>query len=127
VSEGPVPVLIVDDQAPFRSAARAVLGATPGFEVVGEAGSGEEAVAMSDSLHPGLVIMDINMPGMSGIEATRQVVAAHPGTVVVLVSTYQAEDLPADARTCGAAAYLHKEDLGPTVLRELWAEHGTAA
>ena len=60
---GPVPVLIVDDQAPFRRAARAVVTATPGFEVVGEAESGEEAVELADSLAPGLVLMDINLPG----------------------------------------------------------------
>ena len=58
-----VPVLIVDDQAPFRRAARAVVTATAGFDVVGEAESGEEAVEMADALEPGLVLMDINLPG----------------------------------------------------------------
>ena len=97
----PVPVLIVDDQAPFRRAARAVVTATPGFEVVGEAESGEEAVEMVDALSPGLVLMDINLPGINGIEATRRITAAHPGAVVMLLSTYQAGDLPADAGYVG--------------------------
>lgn len=119
-----VSVLIVDDQAPFRGAARAVVGATKGFTIVGEAESGEEAVELVDRLQPGLVLMDINMGGIDGIEATRQITAAHPETMVVLVSTYAVADLAADARSCGAAAYVHKEELAPRVLKELWASGG---
>ena len=119
----PVPVLIVDDQAFFRSAARAVLAVTAGFTAVGEADSGENAVIRVAELHPGLVLMDIHLPGISGIEATRRIVAAHPGTAVLLLSTYRAEDLPADARDCGAIAYLHKEDFEPEVLERIWVEH----
>jgi DNA-binding NarL/FixJ family response regulator len=109
-------VLIVDDQAPFRRAARAVVGATPGFEVVGEAESGEEAVDLAADLAPAMVLMDINLPGINGIEATRRITAARPEVVTVLLSTYREEDLPADAGDCGAAAYVHKEEFGPTVL-----------
>ena len=119
----PVPVLIVDDQAPFRRAARAVVTATPGFEVVGEAESGEEAVEMADALEPLLVLMDINLPGINGIEATRRITAARPEAVVILLSTYQAGDLPADADSCGAAAYVHKEEFGPAIIQDLWAKH----
>jgi two-component system, NarL family, invasion response regulator UvrY len=117
-----VPVLIVDDQAFFRSAARAVLAVTPGFAAVGEAGSGEEAVARTDELAPALVLMDIHLPGISGIEATRRIRATHPGTAVLLLSTYRVEDLPAEARDCGAIGYLHKEDFEPEVLERIWAE-----
>ena len=60
------------------------------------------------------------MEGIGGIEATRRITAAHPATKVVLLSTYDAEDLPADARTCGAIAYLHKEDFGPDELLRVW-------
>jgi len=119
-----VPVLIVDDQAPFRRAARAVVTATPGFEVVGEAESGEEAVRMADALAPGLVLMDINLPGINGIEATRRIMTNHPDAVVMLLSTYQADDLPADADECGAVAYVHKEDFGPSLVRDVWSKRG---
>ena len=116
-----VSVLIVDDQAPFRRAAAAVVRLTGGFEVVGEADSGEEAVELSGSLAPQMVLMDINMGGISGIEATRQITAASPDVVVVLLSTYQADDLPADAASSGAAAYVNKEQFGPRVLQDAWA------
>jgi two-component system, NarL family, invasion response regulator UvrY len=118
----PVPVLIVDDQAPFRKAARAVVTVTAGFAVVGEAESGEAAVEMTDSLHPSLVLMDINLPGISGIEACKQITAAHPEVVVMLLSTYQAGDLPMDADECGATKYVHKEQFGPASLQEIWAQ-----
>ena len=67
--------------------------------------------------------MDINLPGINGIEATRRIIEARPETVVILLSTYRADDLPADAGTCGAAAYVHKEDFSPAVLREIWDDH----
>jgi two-component system invasion response regulator UvrY len=116
-----VSVLIVDDQAPFRAVASTVVDLVAGFVVVGEAASGEEAVAMAADLAPALVLMDINLPGIDGIEATRQIMAAAPDTVVMMLSTYRADDLPSDATTCGAARYVHKEDFGPTVLRETWS------
>ena len=119
-----VPVLVVDDQPPFRRAARAVLRRMDGFEVVGEARTGEEAVSLADSLAPALVLMDINLPDIDGIEATRRIVRSHPGMVVVLVSTYRADNLPDDASTCGAAAYLHKTDVRPAVLTDLWHKRG---
>ena len=117
-----VSVLIVDDQAPFRRAAAAVVRMTGGFDVVGEAGSGEEAVELVATLAPQLVLMDINMGGISGIEATRRIRSANPDVVVALLSTYQADDLPADASTSGAVAYVNKEEFGPQVLEEVWAE-----
>ena len=118
-----VGVLIVDDQAPFRAVARTVVQLAAGFSVVGEAASGEEAVELAASLHPSLVLMDINLPGINGIEATRQIVAAAPDTVVIMLSTYRADDLPSDAADCGAARYVHKEDFGPAILQEIWADH----
>ncbi len=118
-------MLVVDDQAPFRMAARAVLRRLEGFEFAGEASSGPEAIELVDRLHPALVLMDINMPEMSGIEATRQIMAAHPDVVVVLCSTYDAADLPPAASASGATAYVNKERLAADTLRQLWEERGS--
>lgn len=115
-----VTVLIVDDQLPFRAVARTVIGMTSGFEVAGEAESAEDALALVDEQQPDLVLMDINLPGINGIEATRRLLEAHPGISVILLSTYSEADLPADAREVGALAYVHKEDFGPALVRELW-------
>lgn len=120
-------MLIVDDQAPFRSVARTVVALVPGFAVAHEVESGEEAVRAatdppSGVTRPALVLMDINLPGINGIEATRRILAVDPTVTVVLLSTYTEADLPADAHSCGAAAYVHKEDFGPGVLTRLWAD-----
>jgi two-component system, NarL family, invasion response regulator UvrY len=125
IEDGPsVRVLIVDDQAPFRDVARTVVMVSPGFDVVAEAGSGEDAVTAAAEHRPQLVLMDINLPGINGLEATRQIVDAAPGTIVILLSTYTRDDLPEDARNCGAAKYVHKEDFSPMVLRDTWDECG---
>jgi two-component system, NarL family, invasion response regulator UvrY len=113
------PVLVVDDQAPFRAIARQVVDLTPGFAVVGEAESGEEAVRLALELRPRLILMDINLPGINGIEATRQITTAAPDTLVVLLSTYRESDLPADALDSGARRYVHKEDFEPGVLLDV--------
>jgi two-component system, NarL family, invasion response regulator UvrY len=119
---GPLGVLVVDDQAPFRAAVRAVLRRLEEFEVVGEASSGPEAVAMAETLGPALVLMDINMADMNGIEATRRIVAARPEVVVILFSTYDLDDVPDEAATSGARAYIHKERIGAETLRRLWRD-----
>jgi DNA-binding NarL/FixJ family response regulator len=115
-----LPVLIVDDQAPFRAAMKAVLKRSSEFELVGEAANGTEAVNLEQELSPALVLMDINMPEMNGIEATRTMVSHHPDVVVILCSTYDASDLPPEVATSGARAYLNKEHLATDTLRELW-------
>jgi DNA-binding NarL/FixJ family response regulator len=113
-------VLIADDQAPFRAAARRALGLVGDFHVVGEATSGEEAIALVDSLRPDVLVLDVMMAGVDGITAARAVTAAHPETMTILVSTYREEELPREAFSCGAAAYLHKSEFGSGTLRELW-------
>jgi two-component system invasion response regulator UvrY len=120
ITDQTVNVLIVDDQPPFRAVARTVVAVTPGFEVADEADSGELAVERARRTRPDLVLMDINLPGINGIEATRRILADLPDTLVILLSTYTRDDLPADATTCGAARYVHKEDISPDVLREVW-------
>jgi DNA-binding NarL/FixJ family response regulator len=115
-------VIVVDDQAPFRLAAKAVLRRMEGFELVGEAGNGVEAISLAHEVQPDLVLMDINMPEMGGIEATRLIMAERPETVVILCSTYGVSDLPPEAATSGARAYVHKEQLEAKTLRRLWDE-----
>ena len=122
-----VSVMIVDDQPPFRDAARAVLSRIDGFELVAEVESGEGAVATTGELHPDLVLMDINMGALDGIEATRLITDAHPETKVILVSTYSLEDLPVTARSSGAIAYVNKDELSPRVVRRLWESGGDPA
>lgn len=130
VSNRDVTVLVVDDQLPFREAARSVVERLRGFEVVAEADSGEAAIDIVETLHPQLVLMDIKMggldgsEGMDGIEATAEITARHPDTMVVLVSTYELSDLPPSARTSGARAYINKDDFGGRLLRRLWESSG---
>jgi DNA-binding NarL/FixJ family response regulator len=115
---------VVDDQAPFRRAVRAVIDRTANFVLIGESESGEQSVEEASRSHPDLVLMDINLPGISGIEASTLIRAALPRTVVFLCSTYARGDLPAGVETSGAAAYVHKEELSGALLQQLWEEHG---
>jgi DNA-binding NarL/FixJ family response regulator len=119
-------VLTVDDQPLFRSAAAAVVDATPGFEAVGEASSGEEALRLSSELRPDLVLLDVRMPGMDGIETARRLAATRPETVIVLISIDDIGDIAPRARLAGAAASVRKQTLCPRLLEELWAAHGCA-
>jgi DNA-binding NarL/FixJ family response regulator len=115
-------VLIVDDQEPFRLAARAVVEMTDGFEVAGEAETGEAAVEAARDLGPDLVLMDVNLPGIDGIEATRRILEESDGRVVVLmVSTYEADEYAPRAAEAGAAAYIPKSEFDPDRLEEAWA------
>ncbi|HJV05237.1 MAG TPA: response regulator transcription factor [Actinomycetota bacterium] len=115
-------VLIVDDQEPFRLAARAVVEMTEGFEVAGEAETGEAAVESARDLRPDLVLMDVNLPGIDGIEATRRILEESDGRAVVLmVSTYEAEEYGPRAAEAGAAAYIPKSEFDPDRLEEAWA------
>ena len=114
--------MTVDDQEMFRGVARDVIDATPGFESVGEATSGEEALAAVERLTPELVLVDVRMPGMNGIEVARRLVARHPELVVVLISIEERSDVPSAAQL-GAVPFVRKQDFGPRLLRRLWSEH----
>jgi DNA-binding NarL/FixJ family response regulator len=116
-----VKVLIVDDQAPFRAAARAVVEATDGFQVVGESETGEDSVEATQTLHPDLVLMDVNLPGINGLEATRRILLNSNGTVVVLLlSTYEEAEYAPRAAECGAATYISKSKFEPERLVSAW-------
>jgi two-component system, NarL family, invasion response regulator UvrY len=121
-----VHVLTVDDQAVFRAAAREVIEATPGFVAVAEAGSGAEALVLTESLRPDLVLLDVRMPEMDGIETARRLRDVAPDSVVVLISLEDPVDVNAVAHECGAVASVRKQDFRPATLRELWATHHPA-
>ncbi len=119
-----VRVLTVDDQAVFRSIAGDVIAATDGFEGVGEAQSGYEALEAVQRLSPDLVLLDVRMPGLDGIEVARRIVASRSDVVVVLISIDELADLPSTADLGGAVPLIRKQDFGPRLLRRLWTEHG---
>ena len=147
-------VLIVDDQASFRAAARAVVEHTDGFEVAGEVATGEASVDAARALAPDLVLMDLRLPGIDGLEASRRILgrgreegapgdgegaarAAGPGEaasgapggrlpVVLLLSSAEAADYAPQAAACGAAAFLPKAEFGPGSLAAAWAAAGAA-
>ena len=125
MSNTDVRVLIVDDQVVFRRVAHDVITATPGFEPVGDAESGEDALAEVERLQPQLVLLDVRMPGIGGLETARRIAATHPRTVVVLISIEDPEQFAEDAIACGAAALLRKQDFGPALLRRVWEAHGS--
>jgi two-component system, NarL family, invasion response regulator UvrY len=117
-----VRVLIVDDQAPFREVARTVVELTDGFEVAGEAEDGEAAVAAARELRPELVLMDVNLPGIDGLEATRRILRDTGDVVVLMLSTYEADEYAPQAAEAGAAAYIPKSEFEPDRLAAAWAE-----
>jgi CheY-like chemotaxis protein len=115
-----VRVLIVDDQEPFRRAMAAVVAETDGFVVVGSASSGEESLRMAATLRPDLVLMDVALPGIDGIEATRRLTGAPGDPVVVLLSTYDQDQV--DLAGSGAAAFVAKAAFGPDLLSAVWQD-----
>ena len=119
-----VGVVVVDDQLVFRQVAREVIAATAGFELIGEATSGEHALAVVAELEPDLVLLDVRMPGIDGIETAARLREKHPEIVVVLISIEEEPYMPGGLDSCGAAELLRKENFGPSLLRRVWREHG---
>lgn len=118
-----VRVLTVDDQPVFLEAARALVGMTPGFEMVGESADGEAAVELAREAHPDMVIIDQRMQGIDGIETARRMSALDPTAVIVLVSSADVQPLAEEAKASGVAAVLRKQKLTPRLLRGLWLKH----
>jgi DNA-binding NarL/FixJ family response regulator len=114
-----VRVLVVDDQSPFRRAAASVVAAVASFELVGVVASAEECLKAVPELRPDLVLMDVNLPGMDGIDAARVLAGRPDPPVVVLLSTYPEDEYT--ERTAGVAGYLEKSRFGPERLAALWS------
>jgi DNA-binding NarL/FixJ family response regulator len=118
-----VRVLTVDDQELFRQVAADVISATPGFEAVGEASGGREALNAVDALAPDLVLLDVRMPDLDGIEVARRLGSTHPDTVIALISIEERIDLPSAAQLGEGVAFVRKQDFGPRLLRHVWSRH----
>lgn len=101
-------VMLVDDHALIRTGNALVIEATDDLEVAGEAGNGEEAVTVAASLRPDVVLMDVRMPGMGGIEATRQITTTHPETRVIVLTTFDLDEYAYGSLRAGASAFLLK-------------------
>jgi DNA-binding NarL/FixJ family response regulator len=116
----PVRVLVVDDQPVFLRAARELIAAVPGFDEVGEATSGPEALGKAASLRPDLVLLDVRMPGMDGIETARLLADVAPDAFVVLISLEATVD-PGGGTPYGVDAHVRKQDLSVRTLQHVWA------
>lgn len=118
-----VKILIVDDQRVFLDALRDLIAAAPGFELIGEACSGEDALRAVECLSPELVLMDVAMPGMGGMAAMRAILSRHPELMVVLISANDPALDHGDSVLPHAAAFVRKQDLHPRQLRRLWDQY----
>jgi len=109
MADGHLRLLIADDHVLVRRGLRAVLGTVPGFEIAAEAGTGREAVALAASIQPDVILMDLQMPELNGIEATRQIVATQPDARVLVVTLFQDDDSVFLALRAGARGYVLKD------------------
>src|SRR5215469_16274783 len=122
--EEPVTVVVADDQSAVREGLVLLLGTLPGIAVAGEAADGDAAVELVATVKPQVVLMDLNMPGCDGVAATARIAAEHPGTRVVVLTTYADDESIISALQAGALGYLTKEATRAEIGR---AVHAAAA
>jgi len=113
-------VLIADDHRLFAHALEAILSVEPGIDVVGLAASGVDAVQRASELEPDVVLMDINMPDVDGLEATRRILSRRPGTRVLMVTGSDAHQDVDAARTAGAAGYVTKDRIAAELISAIF-------
>jgi DNA-binding NarL/FixJ family response regulator len=114
-------VLIADDQTLFRVGLARLLEEDPRVQIVGQAGDGAEAVKLVGTLKPDVVLMDLKMPNLDGIEATRQIAASHPGVKVLLLTTFEADNHVIQALKAGASGYILKDSRPDSIVSSLLA------
>jgi DNA-binding NarL/FixJ family response regulator len=125
--DGTIRILVVDDHAVVREGFIGLLNRQPGFEVVGEAADGSQAVEQAEALQPDVIIMDVDMPMLNGVEATRRIKQCHPEVAIVGISLHEEENVARAMIQAGAEAYVSKhapaKDLVEAV-RRAWAGEG---
>jgi DNA-binding NarL/FixJ family response regulator len=114
-------VLLVDDNAQFRTGLRALLATAPELELAGEAATGQQAVTLAEQVQPDVVLMDISMPGISGLEATRRILQHSPHIAVLMLTMLEDDDSVFEAMQAGARGYLLKGALRAEILRAVRA------
>lgn len=117
----PLRVLIADDHPLFRHGIRELLNLAPDIQVVGEATSGEEAITQAEALHPDVILMDVNMPGVNGIEATRRILHVSPHIRILVVTMFEDDATVFAAMRAGARGYILKDAEKENILRAIQA------
>lgn len=124
----PIRILLVDDQQLIRLGFGLVLGAEDDLSVIGEASNGAEAIDLAARLRPDVILMDVRMPGLDGIEATRRIVAAHPDSRIIILTTFDLDEYAFGALRAGASGFLLKDALPHELTSAIRAVHaGDAA
>ena len=126
MNPAPIRILLADDHFMMRLGLASLIGKEPGLQVVAEANTGIEAVEECERHRPDVILMDIRMPGLSGIEATAQIVKQHPRTKVIILTTYEGDEDVFQALQAGARAYFLKTVAGTEIVKAIRAVHGGA-